>query len=159
AGASLDVRLEPALVAALEKLSRAEGATLFMTLLAGFAAVLGRWSGQTDFGIGTPVANRTREEAEKLVGLFVNSLVVRARLEGAALSYRDLLGRIRASALAAYAHQDVPFERVVEAVDPDRDLSRTPLFQVMFILQNAPMGRLDLGDVRARAFETPVNTS
>ncbi|MFN8178108.1 MAG: non-ribosomal peptide synthase/polyketide synthase [bacterium] len=159
AGGSLDVRLESELVAKLERLSLSEGTTLFMTLMAAFVAVLGRWSGQTDFGVGTPVANRTREEAERLIGFFVNSLVVRARLDAPGLSYRDLLGRLRESALRAYAHQDVPFERVVEAVAPDRDLARTPLFQVMFILQNAPVSRLDLGDVRVRPFEAPTDTS
>ena len=159
AGASLDARLDPDLVERLSCLARSEGATLHMALLAAFAAVLGRWSGQDDFGIGTPVANRTREEAEPLIGFFVNSLVIRARLRGRRLSYRELLGRIRESALGAYANQDVPFERVVEMLQPQRDLSRTPLFQAMLILQNAPLGELDLGDLRLSPFETQTETS
>jgi amino acid adenylation domain-containing protein/FkbM family methyltransferase len=159
AGASLDVRLDADLAGRLSCVARSEGATLHMALLAAFAAVLGRWSGQDDFGIGTPVANRTREEAESLIGFFVNSLVIRARLGGRRLPYRELLGRIRESALGAYANQDVPFERVVEMLQPQRDLSRTPLFQAMFILQNAPSADLDLGDLRLSAFETPMETS
>jgi amino acid adenylation domain-containing protein/FkbM family methyltransferase len=158
-GDSLPVRLEADLVARLERLARREGATLHMTLLAAFATVLSRWSGQDDFGIGTPVANRTREEAESLIGLFVNSLVVRARLHGRDLTFRDLLARLRETSLRAYAHQDVPFDRVVEAVAPDRDLSRTPLFQTMFILQNAPVRRLDLGGLELEPFAAPTGTS
>src|SRR5439155_16683735 len=159
AGASLEVRLDADLVGRLTGLARSEGATLHMALLAAFAAVLGRWSGQRDFGIGTPVAGRNREEAEPLIGSFVNSLVVRARLGGDRLPYRELLGRIREAALGGYANQDVPFERVVEVLQPDRDLSRTPLFQVMFILQNAPAGELDLGGVRLTPFDAPIETS
>ncbi len=158
-GASFPVRIPADLVARARRFARAEGATLHMTLLAALSAVLGRWSGQEDFGIGTPVANRTREEAEPLLGVFVNSLVLRADLRGRTLSFRDLLARVRHSALRAYEHQDVPFERVVEAVAPGRDLSRTPLFQVMFILQNAPVGALDLGPLRIRPFEAPTGTS
>src|SRR5439155_1621342 len=123
------------------------------------ATLPGLWSGQRDFGIGTPVAGRSREEAEPLIGCFVNSLVVRARLGGDRLPYRELLGRIREAALGGYANQDVPFERVVEELQPDRDLSRTPLFQVMFILQNAPAGELDLGGVRLTPFDAPIETS
>jgi amino acid adenylation domain-containing protein/FkbM family methyltransferase len=159
AGASLRVTLGASATDRLSRLARAEGATLHMALLAAYAAVLGRWSGQDDFGIGTPVANRTRPEAETLIGVFVNTLVIRARLEGRELTYRGLLARLRASALGAYAHQDVPFERVVEDLQPDRDLSRTPLFQVMLILQNAPSGRLDLEGLRARAAEASTGTS
>jgi amino acid adenylation domain-containing protein/FkbM family methyltransferase len=158
-GASLDVRLDADLAGRLTTLARSEGATLHMALLTAFAAVLGRWSGQEDFGIGTPVANRTREEVEPLIGFFVNSLVIRARMAGRRLPYRELLGRIRESALGAYAHQDVPFERVVETLQPQRDLSRTPLFQAMFILQNAPSAALALGGLRLRTFETPTQTS
>ncbi|MGH9867322.1 MAG: non-ribosomal peptide synthase/polyketide synthase, partial [Candidatus Polarisedimenticolia bacterium] len=159
AGGSLPLRLDGRLVESLTRGARAEGATLHMALMAAFAAVLGRWSGQTRFGIGTPVANRTHPEAEPLIGLFVNTLVVSARLEGKTLTWRRLLRGIRQAALGAHAHQDVPFERVVEAVQPERDLARTPLFQVMLILQNAPMGRLELDGLKMRAFEAPTGTS
>src|SRR5262249_55401046 len=145
------------------------GATLHMALLAAYGAVLSRWSGQRDIGVGTPVANRTREEAEGLIGCFVNSLVVRVRLDaerasgGAqaapALPYRLLLARVRAATPAADAHQDVPFERVVEELRPERDLARTPLFQVMFALQNAPMSALDLGGATLTPVDAPIDTS
>ncbi|HKY33643.1 MAG TPA: amino acid adenylation domain-containing protein [Candidatus Polarisedimenticolia bacterium] len=159
AGGSLPVRLDAGLTARLEGAARAQGATLHMALTAAFAAVLGRWSGQEDFGIGTPVANRTGEETEHLIGCFVNTLVLRMRLHGSALSFRELLSRVRDQALAAHAHQDVPFERVVEAVQPARDLSRTPLFQVMLVLQNAPAGTRDLGGIRLTPREAPTGTS
>ena len=130
-----------------------------MALLSVFAAVLARWSGQRDFGIGTPVANRTQPEAEGLIGLFVNSLVVRARLEGASLPFRALLARIRETALGAYAHQEIPFDQVVEELQPARDLSRTPLFQVMFVLQNAPAAAPQLDGARLSALDAPTGTS
>jgi amino acid adenylation domain-containing protein len=128
---------------ALRGLARREGATLYMTLLAGFTLLLSRYSGQQDLLVGTPVANRNRAEIEDVVGFFVNTLVLRADLSGNP-SAREFLARTREACLDAYAHQDLPFERLVEEMRPARDMSRNPLFQVMFALQNAPIQPLEL---------------
>src|SRR5882762_3378555 len=138
---SFTLRLE--LANALRRLARREGATLFMTLLAGFTLLLSRYSGQEDFLVGTPVANRSRTEIENLVGLFVNTLVLRANLSGD-VSAREFLARVREVCLDAFAHQNLPFDQLIEDMRPQRDLSRNPLFQVMFILQNAPLHALEL---------------
>ena len=130
-------------VAPLVELARREGCSLFMVLLAGFQAVLGRWSGQDDIAVGTPVAGRTRAEVEGLIGFFVNTLVMRTEVGGAP-TFRELLGRVREVALGAYAHQEVPFEKLVEELRPTRDLRYSPLFQVMLVLQNTPRARLEL---------------
>ncbi|MEO5729910.1 MAG: amino acid adenylation domain-containing protein, partial [Byssovorax sp.] len=130
-GARRAFGLSPELTAALKELARREGVTLFMLLLAGFDALLYRHSGQDDLLVGTPIANRTRTETERLIGFFLNTLVVRAIVpEGA--TFRDLLHRVKASCIGAYAHQDTPFERLVAELEPERDLGRSPLFQVMF---------------------------
>ncbi|HEX3526825.1 MAG TPA: amino acid adenylation domain-containing protein, partial [Thermoanaerobaculia bacterium] len=131
------------LAAALGGLGRREGATLFMVLLAVLEAVLGRWAGQDDLLIGAPVANRTRGETESLIGFFVNTLVHRGRLAGDP-SFRGLVGRVRIFALGAFERQDLPFERLVEALGTERSRNRTPLYQVLFALQNAPAGALHL---------------
>jgi amino acid adenylation domain-containing protein len=144
--------LGPALAARLEALSRDAGATLFMTLLAGFQALLARLAGQDDVWVGSPVANRNRSELEGLIGFFVNTLVLRGDLSGDP-AFGALVGRARQTALGAFAHQDVPFEKLVEELRPERDASRTPLFQVMFALQNAPMPALDLGGLRLEPVE------
>jgi non-ribosomal peptide synthetase component F len=137
-GANYSFRLSRELSAGLRELSQREGVTLFMTLLAGFQSLLGRYTGQEEIVVGTPIANRTREEVEGLIGFFVNTLVLRTDLSGG-VSFRQLLGRVRETALGAYTHQDVPFEQLVEELRPERDLSHTPLFQVMFVLQNTPL--------------------
>ncbi len=133
-GARYAFALPADLGAALADLSRREGVTLFMTLLAGFEALLFRYTGQEGILVGSPIAGRSRVETEELIGFFVNTLVLRGDLSGDP-SFRTLLARTREDALGAYAHQDLPFEKLVEALQPERDLSRAPLFQVMFALQ------------------------
>ncbi len=138
AGATLPVVLAPELCAALRQLSQRHGTTLFMTLLAGWAVVLARLSGQDDVVIGAPVANRQRAELEHLIGFFVNTLALRVRLDDNP-SVAALLARVRADTLDAYAHQDLPFEQVVEVLKPVRSLAHAPLFQVMLALNNTPL--------------------
>ncbi|HEX2090929.1 MAG TPA: amino acid adenylation domain-containing protein [Longimicrobiaceae bacterium] len=122
----------------IRSLARAEGATLFMALLAGWKLLLSRYSGQHDVAVGTPVSNRDGAEVAGLVGLFVNTLVLRTEIDPAA-GFRELLARVRAAGLEAYAHQELPFEKLVEEIQPERDLSRNPLFQVMFGVQNTSL--------------------
>ena len=145
--------LSPELSAGLRALARREGATLFMTALAGWQALLGRWSGQEDVVVGTPIAGRTRRETEGLIGFFVNMLVLRAELGGGA-TWRELLGQVREGALGAYAHQELPFERLVEELATERSLAHTPLFQVTFSLERAPStrGGPPLGGLELEAF-------
>ena len=131
------------LTAAISALSRREDATLFMILLTAFQILLARYCGQDDIAVGTPIANRTHAELEALIGCFVNTLVLRAELSGNP-SFQAALGRVRAAALGAYTHQDMPFEQLVDAVQPARDLGHNPLFQVMFILHNTPMPAMEL---------------
>ncbi|HET7233825.1 MAG TPA: amino acid adenylation domain-containing protein, partial [Longimicrobium sp.] len=139
AGATTFLVLDEAVSAALKELSRRHGATLYMTLLAGWAAVLARLSGQGEVVVGTPTANRGREEIEGLIGFFVNMLAVRVELSGAP-TVAELLARVRERALGAQHHQDIPFEQVVELVRPPRSMAHTPLFQAIFTWQNAPAG-------------------
>ena len=127
---SVPLRLEAALHQALQALARRHGVTLFMLMHAALVLVLARWSGQADIAVGTPVANRTRRELEGLIGFFVNTLVLRVRLAGEP-SLGELLARVREADLAAFAHQELPFERLVEELRPERDLAHSPLFQVM----------------------------
>ncbi|GAB7110203.1 hypothetical protein JCM4814A_85180 [Streptomyces phaeofaciens JCM 4814] len=134
-GDHVDFTLPPALVASLRALGQRQDATLFMVLLAGFQALLARYSGGTDIAVGAPIAGRDRAELESLIGFFVNTLVLRTDLSGDP-SFEELVARARETALEAYAHQDVPFERLVEEVQPERDLSRHPLFQVMLVLND-----------------------
>jgi amino acid adenylation domain-containing protein len=152
-GARRVLTLPADLTAALKDLSRKEGATLFMTLLAAFDVLLQRHTGQTDVTVGTPIAGRTHAETEPLVGVFINTLVLRAEMDGDP-TFRELLQRVKRTCLGAYAHQDMPFERLVQELSPERDLSRSPLFQVMFTLQNAPRGALGLGELRLRGVST-----
>ncbi|MEM8963177.1 MAG: amino acid adenylation domain-containing protein, partial [Acidobacteriota bacterium] len=135
AGASLDFTVPAATSTALEDLARSHGATLFMVLHAGVSALLARWSGQDDFAIGSPIANRTRAEMEPLIGFFVNTLVLRTDLADDP-SFVTLLERSKHTTLEAYGRQDVPFERLVAELSPTRDMAHTPLFQVLLILQN-----------------------
>ncbi|MEE8586119.1 MAG: non-ribosomal peptide synthase/polyketide synthase, partial [Acidobacteriota bacterium] len=157
-GAKLQFRCDPSLSQALKALSRKEDATLYMTLLAAFQTLLQRYSGQKDIVVGTPIANRNRSETESLIGFFVNTLVLRTDFSGEP-GFRQVLGRVREVALGAYAHQDVPFEQVVEALQPERSLSRTPLFQVMFALQNAPAATLQVAGLEVSALEVETGLS
>ena len=143
---------------ALRGLARREGATLFMTLLAGFTLLLSRHSGQQDVLVGTPVANRSRAEIEDVVGCFINTLVLRADLSGDP-SASEFVARMREVCLDAFAHQDLPFERLVEELRPERDLSRNPLFQVMFALQNAPQQPLELAGITLRPLDIDRSTA
>ena len=139
--------------AGLRALSSATQATLFMTLAAVFNVLLARYSGQDDICVGTVIANRKRTDVEPLIGLFANVLVLRTRLEGNP-SFTDLLAQMRATALQAYQHQDMPFEQLIEALKIERNTSHSPLFQVSFALQNAPMGDLVLPELKLQPVET-----
>ncbi|QAT87101.1 long-chain-fatty-acid--CoA ligase [Corallococcus coralloides] len=145
--------LPASLPAAIQSLARDAGVTPFMLLLAGFHALLARHSGQEDIVVGTPIAGRGRREVENLIGFFTNTLALRVDASGAE-SFRALLGRVREACLGAYAHQDMPFEQLVDALVPSRDLSRSPLFQMMFVFQNAGAPwELPGVSVRALTFE------
>ncbi|HEU4328800.1 MAG TPA: amino acid adenylation domain-containing protein, partial [Roseiflexaceae bacterium] len=157
-GATVPFQLPAALSQALAALSRREGATLFMTLLAAFQTLLFRYSGQEDILVGSPIANRTRKEIEGLIGFFVNTLVLRGDLSGNP-TFRQLLEQVRETALGAFSHQDLPFEYLVEAVQPERDLSRSPLFQVMLVLQNTPGGALNLPGLTLEALDGEGSTA
>jgi non-ribosomal peptide synthetase component F/aryl carrier-like protein len=147
AGAVERVSISKELSEALQRLSRQSGVTLFMTLLSAFGILLSRYSGQHDVAIGTPIANRLRSETEGLIGFFVNTLVMRCDSSGEP-SFAQLLMRMREVALQGYAHQDVPFEYLVEALNPQRSLSHAPLFQVMFALQNMPLEPVEIEGVQ-----------
>ncbi len=157
-GARHPLTLPPELTGALKDLGRRERATLYMTLLAAFAALLHRYTGQDDVVVGSPIAGRTRVEMEPLVGFFVNTLALRADLSGDP-SFRELLGRVRRVALEAYAHQEVPFQRVVEAVQPERSPGQTPLVQASLALQNAPRLPLSLPNLTVERLEVDPGTA
>nr|ABI26078.1 OciB [Planktothrix agardhii NIVA-CYA 116] len=140
-GTQQEFSLSPKLSQALTELSRQQGVTLFMTLLAAFDTLLYRYTGSSDILVGTPIANRNRGEIEGLIGFFVNTLVMRTDLSDNP-SFSQLLTRVREVTMDAYAHQDLPFEMLVEALQPERDLSHTPLFQVAFVLQNTPKSEI-----------------
>ena len=157
-GATQLLELPLHLSQALMALSQQEGVTLFMTLLAAFQALLYRYTGQTDIAVGSPIANRNRRELEDLIGFFANSLVLRTDLSGNP-TFRELLSRVRQVAVAAYAHQDLPFEKLVEELHPERKGNRNPLFQVVFALQNAPMEQLELPGLTLASFNTETTTA
>jgi amino acid adenylation domain-containing protein len=142
-GGTQSFQLDRDLTQKLKRLSQQSGTTLFMTLLAAFVTLLSRYSNQSDIIVGSPIANRNRGEIESLIGFFVNTLVLRIQCAGNP-SFEQLLQRVQQVALDAYAHQDVPFEQLVEVLQPERSLSYNPLFQVMFVLQNVPAGKLEL---------------
>jgi len=142
-GAHQSLLLPKAIGSALSAISREEGVTLFMTLLAAFKVLLRCYTSRDDLVIGTPIANRNRVEIEGLIGFFVNTLALRTNLSGDP-TFRELVQRVREVCLSAYLHQDLPFERLVEELHLERDLSRNPVFQVMFVLQNAPVQTIDV---------------
>ncbi|RKH63065.1 amino acid adenylation domain-containing protein, partial [Corallococcus llansteffanensis] len=157
-GALLPVRLPQTLSEGIRQVARAEAVTPFMVLLAGFQAVLSRWSGQEDVSVGTPVLGRERAGLEGLVGLFINTLVLRTGLSGDP-TFRELLERVRATTLGAFAHQGVPFEEVVEAVRPERDTDRAPLFQVMLVLQPDPLPEPGMPGLTVRTLDVDTGTA
>ncbi|QEI42139.1 Linear gramicidin synthase subunit D [Dolichospermum sp. UHCC 0315A] len=143
---------------ALAELSKGTGVTLFMTLYAAFVTLLYRYTGSDDIVIGTPVANRTPQEIEGLIGFFVNTLALRTDLSGNPI-FEQLLRRVREVALQAYTHQDLPFEQLVEALQPERSLSHTPLFQVMFALDDALVPSMDLLDLTVSSYSVESGTT
>lgn len=142
----------------LMQTGQAEGATLFMTLLAALSILLYRYTGQEDFAIGTPVAGRNCSELEEVIGFFVNTLVLRMRLSGE-LTFRELLHRARQVCLGAYAHDEAPFEKLVEELQPERDLRHSPLFQVMLDLQNMPMEPMNFHELRLSLLPVPARSA
>jgi amino acid adenylation domain-containing protein len=154
-GATVDFRLDPGLRSSVLALAHTCGATPFMTCLTAFAVVLSRYARQNDVVIGTPVANRTRRETEALIGFFVNTLALRVRLEGAT-TFRRALEGVRDTALGAYSHQDLPFEKLVDRLQPPRDLSRSPVFQVFFSYQSATERQARAADLRIEPFEGSI---
>ncbi|MGB8190837.1 MAG: amino acid adenylation domain-containing protein, partial [Chitinophagaceae bacterium] len=146
-GAVVNRTLDTNLYKSLTTLSQQSGATLFMTLLSAFKILLHRYTGQSDICVGTPVAGRQQAEIENLIGFFVNTLAIRSEVRKE-LNYADLLQQVRQTTLDAYARQEVPFEKIVEALGVERDLSRTPVFQVMFGLQNMAVSEFRLGDMK-----------
>ncbi|HEY2737543.1 MAG TPA: condensation domain-containing protein, partial [Thermoanaerobaculia bacterium] len=157
-GSTRGLSLSPPLAADLLGFSRRQGATLFMTLLAAYQALLARVCGESDVAAGTPIAGRNRLETEGLIGFFVNTLVLRTDLANVA-NVTDLLALVRRETLDAYAHQDLPFEKLVEELAPERSLAHTPLFQAGFALQNAPVGELALPRLRLAPWDIEEKTT
>ncbi|GAX45188.1 amino acid adenylation domain-containing protein [Tolypothrix sp. NIES-4075] len=157
-GAKQFIQLPYYLTQALETLSHQEGVTLFMTLLAAFQTLLYRYTQQKDIAIGSPIANRSRSELEGLIGFFVNTLVLRTDFSGNP-TFQELLNRVRQVTLGAYAYQDLPFEKLVEELHQERDLSCHPLFQVVFSLQNTPIEALELPGLTLSQFEFDSKTA
>ena len=154
-GASRSRVLSPELTDAIKSFSRQEGATLFMTLLAVFQTLLHRYSGIEDILVSTGIANRTRAETENLIGFFVNTIIIRANFADGP-GFRELLRQVREATLAAHAHQDLPFEKLVEILQPTRDPSYLPLSQVMFVLQNRPPDQAELPGLKVLPFASEV---
>jgi amino acid adenylation domain-containing protein len=157
-GARQPLQLSKSVSAGLLALAQQEGVTLFITLLAAFQVLLYRYTQQEDIAIGSPIANRNRSEIEGLIGFFVNSLVLRTDLSGNP-TFGELLSRVKEVALGAYAHQDLPFEKLVEELHPERHLNQNPLFQVVFALQNAPVSALKLPDLTLNTLPFATETT
>lgn len=150
--------LSPSLSGSLAAFNQQTGVTLFMTILAAFQTLLYRYTGQEDIAVGSPIANRNRAELEPLIGFFVNTLVMRVQLSSN-LTFVELLAKVKQITLEAYAHQDLPFEKLVQDLHPERDLSKNPLFQVAVSLQNTPFTALELPDLTLNPFEIENGTS
>ena len=157
-GDSRPFHLSAGVMDRVRELSRLAGVTPFMTLLAAYVVLLHRYSRQEDVVVGVPVANRGQSEVEGLIGYFVNTLAIRNDVSGNP-SFTELLGRVRRAALDAFAYQEVPFERLVEELRPERDLSRSPVFQVSFVFQNIPMPEFEAGGLRLELMETASSTA
>ena len=157
-GASERIKLSREMSEGLKAVSRQQGATLFMVMLAGWKVLMYRYSGQTRVRVATAIANRNRAEIEGLIGFFVNTLLIESRIRGE-MRVREVIGEVREAALGAYAHQDVPFEKVVEEMEPERDLSRQPLFQVMFVLQNAPSPAVESSGIKVRWMDVDTESA
>jgi amino acid adenylation domain-containing protein/non-ribosomal peptide synthase protein (TIGR01720 family) len=157
-GGSRPFRLSASVMEQLRAFSQREGVTPFMTMLAAFKVLLHRYSREEDIVVGVPVANRNRPEIERLIGYFVNMLALRTDLSGSP-SFRELLNRVRQVCLSGFAHQELPFERLVEELQPERDLSRTPIFQVSFIYQNIAMPSFDVAGLRLEPMEVESSTA
>src|SRR5215831_8342768 len=151
-------RIEEEVTREIRRQSRREDVTMFMSLAAGLGVVLYRYSGQEDVLLGTPVANRNRGELEEMIGFFVNTVVMRMRVEGES-RYEELLREVREVALGAYSHQEMPFEKVVEEIEPERSLSRSPVFQVMMVMQNMPREEMKLGELEVRGLGIESGTA
>jgi amino acid adenylation domain-containing protein len=151
-GARVPIHLSSELSSSLRSRCNSHGTTVFMALLSVFSTLLHRYTSQGDVVVGTPIANRNRLELEQLIGFFANTLTMRTRLSSR-LSYQEVESRVRQTALGAYAHPDLPFEKLVEALQPNRNLSHNPLFQIMFATQNAAMEPLTLPGLRLEAME------
>lgn len=158
AGDVVRFTIDPQTRSTLQALARSEEATMYMLLLGAFQALLSRWTGQTDIVVGSPIAGRTHHALENLVGFFVNTLVLRADLSDAP-SFRDLLRQVRHTALEAYAHQELPFEKLVAEIQPHRDLSRESVFQVLFAMQDRPPAAFDWPGLAIRPVHKPGATS
>jgi len=146
-GETASFKLSEEVSAGVQRLSREQGVTLFMTLLAAFKVLLYRSTGQEDIVLGAPVAGRTQAASEPLIGFFINNLVLRTNLSGDP-TFQELLRRVREVTLGAYAHQEVPFDKLVEELAPRRDTGFAPLFQATFGVQNAPDEQLELGELK-----------
>ena len=157
-GAAHEFVVPASVAGGLKELGRGQDGTLFMTLVAACQVLLGRWSGQDDVAVGTVTSGRDRAELEGLVGFFVNTLVLRSRLDPAG-TFSEFLAGVKGTVLDAFAHQDVPFERLVDALQPARDTSRTPLFDAMIVLQNTPDQASELPGLRAEYVELPMVTA
>jgi amino acid adenylation domain-containing protein len=157
-GGHVPIDLPASLLERLEALGRGEGASLFMVLLGAFSALLSKYSGSEDVVVGSPAAGRTRREVEGLIGFFVNTLVLRTELDGDP-SFREVLTRVRAATLGAYEHGELPFEKLVAELQPERSLGHSPLFQVMFALQNADVSGGDLPGLRMEGVEADLRTT
>ena len=158
-GANAEIMVPEEIASAFKDMSRRAGVTMFMSLIAAFKVLLQRYTGLDDILVGSPIANRNRAEIEPLIGFFVNTLVLRTDLSGNP-SFAELLKRIKQNTLDAYDNQDIPFERLVEVLRPQRDMAHSPLFQVMFILQNTPVNvNAEFSDVAIQQLDVDAGTS